>query len=699
VDGDGDLDAYTGNDQADQVWINQGGDQDGTAGTFADSGQSLGGSVESSDVGLSDLDGDSDLDAFVAVYGGPNKVYINQGFDQGGTEGVLLDSGQSLGGSNSQGLALGDLDGDGDVDAFVANWSQPDKVWLNGGGGSGNGASGLFGGSFQELDDYSFNEVALDDLDGDGDLDAFLVRYSYQDFPEVWLNGEGGDPPGTFSRGQELSDFGLESRELALGDVDNDGDVDAVVFGPIIPRPMEPTEPLYVFTVLLNGEGTNPPAVFSVNQEMPLLSSPRDLALGDLDNDGDLDALITQRVFEGPAGPRGRVQVLLNGENGDPIGSFGRGQAVETDELFFQDLALGDVDGDGDLDAVSAIKTVHIFRNGSGSDPLGVFTLDQQIDLFTSAVALGDLDGDGDLDLYLARAWSLSNRIWLNGVDGDEGTFTDSGQRLSTADNPDVALGDLDGDGDLDAFLPTQGSDLSVDKLWDQVWENASNNIPSQCLGNAHSRAVALGDLDGDGDLDAFVANGGGGANDSVWFNGQGRSCSCIVRHMYEVTGARAKSTSSGNSGAMDAGLFSFLPLSTELQTYLDLRQYMLERSPNGPRYARLFYDHNAEIYGLLVEDAALRDEGLATLQLWQPDLQALLDGQGDSVTISAEQVQAVDDFLANLSAAASPALQEVIAEERAKLPPPEAFTGMTLEEARGIVLADVTLLPIMTKQ
>ncbi len=77
------------------MWLNQGG-EGGTAGSFTDSGQTLGNHA-SRGVSLGDVDGDGDLDAFVANYNQPNRVWLNQGGAQGGTAGSFTDSGQTLG--------------------------------------------------------------------------------------------------------------------------------------------------------------------------------------------------------------------------------------------------------------------------------------------------------------------------------------------------------------------------------------------------------------------------------------------------------------------------------------------------------------------------------------------------------------------------------------------------------------------------
>ena len=91
---------------------------------FEDSGQALGNS-ESTSVALGDLDGDGDLDAMVANFGQPNTVWTNDG------NGTFTNSGQALGNGGSLSVALGDLDGDGDLDAMVANYDQPNIAWTN----------------------------------------------------------------------------------------------------------------------------------------------------------------------------------------------------------------------------------------------------------------------------------------------------------------------------------------------------------------------------------------------------------------------------------------------------------------------------------------------------------------------------------------------------------------------------------------
>ena len=183
--------------------------------TFTDSGQSLG-SSKSFGVELGDVDNDGDLDAFVANFNDqPNKVRINDG------SGNFTDSGQALGASDSLGITLADVDNDGDLDAFVANHTpgnvggQSNRVWINDG-------NGTFTDSGQSLGSSTSHGIAMDDVDDDGDLDAFVTNANNQ-ANKVWLN----DGNGTFTEGQSLGSS--HSEKVSLGDLDNDGDLDAFI--------------------------------------------------------------------------------------------------------------------------------------------------------------------------------------------------------------------------------------------------------------------------------------------------------------------------------------------------------------------------------------------------------------------------------------------------------------------------------------
>jgi hypothetical protein len=144
----------------------------------------------------------------------------------------------------------------------------------------------------------------------------------------------------------------------------------------------------------------------------------------------------------------------------------------------------------------------------------------------STALDLGDLDGDGDLDAFVANQGKQPNQVWLN--DGS-GRFNLGDRPLGDGDSWNVRLGDLDGDGDLDALVAN--ANLFADEgEANRVWLNDGDGVFSptvQRLGLSASWGLDLGDLDGDGDLDAFVGNAAtdvsGGASNRVWLNTQPR--------------------------------------------------------------------------------------------------------------------------------------------------------------------------------
>jgi hypothetical protein len=180
-------------------------------------------------------------------------------------------------------------------------------------------------------------------------------------------------------------------------------------------------------------------------------------------------------------------------------------------------VAVGDLDNDGYYDIVSgdADEQVTIFQNDStpftGNWPatvLGTSTGD------INGVALGDLDGDGDLDI-VSGGHDDQLIVWQNDGSPFIGTWTSN--LAGTLDSINrVALGDLDGDNDIDIVT----GDI-LDRLI--VWRNDgtpftgtwTSNVVGKALGDV--LAVVLGDLDRDKDLD--IVSNGGDYNVVIWQN------------------------------------------------------------------------------------------------------------------------------------------------------------------------------------
>jgi murein DD-endopeptidase MepM/ murein hydrolase activator NlpD len=111
------------------------------------------------------------------------------------------------------------------------------------------------------------------------------------------------------------------------------------------------------------------------------------------------------------------------------------------------------------------------------------------------------------------------------------------------------------------------------------------------------------------------------------------------------------------------------------------VRDELLKTSSQGQQYIDLYYSHSAEIATIMNTHPELGEQGLDFIDLMAPNLQGLVDGTGDRVVITAEQVQQAEAFLDALIPYASPELQDTIAQERLRHPLSQ-LVGMTMEEA-----------------
>ncbi len=230
---------------------------------------------------------------------------------------------------------------------------------------------------------------------------------------------------------------------------------------------------------------------YNTGQNLGIEGETFGVALGDIDNDGDIDAAVVDAYDD--------MEIYLNDGNGVFTFSTAYGSGKS-----WYGIYLIDLDKDDDLDIALAGFS---FSNGSEvwkNNGSGVFSMSQNniaSGTGVEEIAFGDVNGDDNIDMFITAVSSGNTRVWLN--DGS-GHFNDSGQSLQGSGCTQAALYDFDSDGDLDAFVAkTNGSP-------NQVWINDGNGIftnSGQDLGSAFSTGVGVMDVDNDGDVDAIVSN------------------------------------------------------------------------------------------------------------------------------------------------------------------------------------------------
>ncbi|KAF0106782.1 MAG: hypothetical protein FD146_2374 [Anaerolineaceae bacterium] len=113
----------------------------------------------------------------------------------------------------------------------------------------------------------------------------------------------------------------------------------------------------------------------------------------------------------------------------------------------------------------------------------------------------------------------------------------------------------------------------------------------------------------------------------------------------------------------------------------LRVEREIMQKSPAGQYYESMFWKHNDEIMQIMSAHPEREDDFLRVARSFIPGLEALLNGEGDTVEITAGQVSDLKALLDWLASVGSPSLKEDIEREQARFPL-DLFVGMSMDEA-----------------
>lgn len=456
IDGDDDLDLICSADNT-IAWFEYLSDQNMfSIAVFIDSLEGV------SNIALADLDSDSYLD-ILAGSSSQQKVYWYKNISGSGnfSDTIFITDYEDI-----KHIAAGDIDGDDDPDIIVSSFDELEEMaWFENLDGNAN-----FGTKNILLEDavYSFT---ISDLNNDDLEDIIVPRYSGNQV--VYHKNTGNSQQFSF---EEIT-YGIRAIcDIWSADIDGDG------FNDILTA----SDKLRYHRNLGFGDFKfhSKVAFTPINDNITI----HQCASYDLDNDNDTDILMSNSSA---------VFIWLENENGEFSGHY-IGSTLH--------FAVGDIDGDGDMDVVRAPIKVYWNENIDGN-----FDAEHELDYFCSDanfVHLADLDGDGDLDILCGNHDEVS---WVKNLDG-LGNF---GPKIMLTEDDEfnnsiaAQVGDVDGDGDLDIVVSR-----SYLYLFENLDGQGTFSVPS-LLNNFGIIAYSfeLTDLDNDSNLDIL----GGNSEEFFW--------------------------------------------------------------------------------------------------------------------------------------------------------------------------------------
>ncbi len=366
------------------------------------------------------------------------------------------------------GIALNDLDGDGDPDCIVTG-AGVGEVLVYENDGTGNFTDQTTGSGMPVSLDY--NGVSCADYDGDGDLDVYLTG---REIANVLLRNDGGFSFVDVTVAAGVGDTG-EGAGACWADFDNDGDVDLYVvnYAPNAITGSDTINALYQN----DGDGTfsEVGAAYGVDDEHAGFHA----VFFDHDLDGDQDLYLANDFGDGVGDNRNRLWRNDDGQFVDVSEVSGAGVGLDA-----MGVSVGDLNRDGFFDLyVSDNPPANLLLLNDGD---GTYTDSSDLAGVTGTGGRGwgnallDVDNDGWLEIYNAFSAS-SNALydWAGTfpmVDVASSAGIDDAMYSPPGSSFCCAYADVDLDGDLDVLVQSWNEPLGLfinadgnDKDWLRV--------------------------------------------------------------------------------------------------------------------------------------------------------------------------------------------------------------------------------------
>jgi hypothetical protein len=400
-----------------------------------------------------------------------------------------------------------DVDDDGDLDVLSASQYDGKIAWYE-----NNGASPpVWTAHTISTAADGAHSVFAADVDGDGDMD--VLSASSLDNKIAWYENNGASPPSWTVR--TISTAAANAMSVFAADVDGDGDIDA------LSASFDDNKIAWY-----ENDGASPPN-WTARTITTSANGAQSVFAADVDGDGDIDVLSASAIDN-------KIAWYENNGASPPTWTA---RTISTAAASALSVFAADVDGDGDIDALSASfldDKIAWYENNGASPPVWTARTISTSAVEAYSVFAADVDGDGDTDVLAASY--LDGTAWYENDGASPPVWT--ARTISTSVGVfSVIAADVDDDGDLDALSATLDDNKITAYENETIHRNAAfkfKRLISSSVGGVVS--VDAGDIDGDGDVDTLHAAGSG---DTIkWFANNGAKIPGWVAHTLAVTPA-----------------------------------------------------------------------------------------------------------------------------------------------------------------